>query len=134
MNVKLTGTDYVQDLGKSVYINPFVMYDSENPFKSQTREYPVDFGYARTRQFTIVVTVPQGFEIKKIPESVSFSAENGGAKFSYASMAANNTISIRCEMKIERQFFNESEYQILRTFFSEVGKKMNEVIELNKKT
>jgi hypothetical protein len=134
MNVRLTGSDYVQDLGKSVYINPFIMYNAENPFKALTREYPVDFGYPRTRQFTVVVTVPQGFEIKKFPESVSFSAENGGAKFSYAAMSANNTISIRCEVKIERQFFNESEYQILRTFFSEVGKKMNEVIELNKKT
>jgi hypothetical protein len=132
VNISLTDTQYFQDLGKSVFVNPFVLHDTSNPFKSEERKYPVDFIYPRTRSFIILFSVPENYEVKKIPESISFAAECGGAKFSYSTSQLNKTINIRCDLKIEKQFFTETDYHILRTFYTEVGRKMNESIELQK--
>jgi hypothetical protein len=44
----------VQEVGDFIYINPFMFADfTENPFKSEKRQYPVDFPHPFSNQFIV---------------------------------------------------------------------------------
>ena len=52
--------------GNKLYVKPFLYYDfEENPFKQKSRLYPVDFGYLRKYNYTIIFNVPISFTSQK---------------------------------------------------------------------
>lgn len=60
-------------------------------------------------------------------------ADTGGAKFSFMSSITNSVLSIRCNLQIDKQIFDEQEYPTLRHFFIEVNRKISESIQIDKK-
>ena len=65
-----------------MYVTPVIHSNfNENPFKSEKRNFPVDFAYPITEQLILNIEIPENFQIEELPESVSFSLPNGGGKF-----------------------------------------------------
>ncbi|MEO5603274.1 MAG: hypothetical protein ABIR06_20295 [Cyclobacteriaceae bacterium] len=131
--VSLRNTDYVQDLGNEVIINPFIFNDIANPFKHAERHYPVDFIFPQKRSIIVTIKVPDGYILRKTPEDMVITADTGGAKFSFMSSITNSVLSIRCNLQIDKQIFDEQEYPTLRNFFIEVNRKISESIQIDKK-
>jgi hypothetical protein len=134
IQVDLSGTEYIQDLGNELLINPFLFNDIVNPFKSEKRQYPVDFVSTLKRSITISIKIPDRYAVQRIPESVLLKPECGGAKFSYQAGLSGNMLNVKCMLSIDRQIFTESDYAALRYFYSEVYRKLSEPIQLYKKT
>jgi hypothetical protein len=45
-NCSFTGTNLCEIIGEKMYVNPLLFFTEEhNPFKQETREYPIDFGF-----------------------------------------------------------------------------------------
>jgi hypothetical protein len=132
--VDLNDSQHLQDIGHELILNPFVLTDFENPFKAEKRKFPIDFVYPRNRSIIISVTLPKNATIKKLPESFQMVPESGGAQFKFICSGANNVINIRCDFRIDQQIFTEGDYEIIKNFFSEVSRKMNEPIEILKST
>ena len=60
------------DADGSVYFNPFlVRFFNSNPFKAETRNHPVDFGYPRSYHFMASVKIPEGYRLGELPKSVN---------------------------------------------------------------
>jgi hypothetical protein len=131
--VNLRNTDYVQDLGDEIVINPFIFNDISNPFKATQRFYPVDFICPQKRSIIITFKLPDGYTLRKTPEDMVIVADTGGAKFSFASSFSNSVLSIKCNLQIDKQIFGEEEYPTLRNFFVEVNRKVSESIQIDKK-
>jgi hypothetical protein len=63
---------------KSSLFNPFIIEQwMENPFKSNERLFPVDFGAPLEGVFMVDLSYPSGFEIANIPENALGLANNG---------------------------------------------------------
>jgi len=130
----ISNTDYVQDIGREVMINPFVLSGLENPFKSEGRKFPIDFKYRKNRSIVVSITLPNTYKVRTVPESFSVSLPDNSAKFSFLCNTMNNNVNIKCDVVINKQVFSESEYVMLKSFFAEVIRKMSEPIHIDKNT
>lgn len=130
----ISATDHVQDIGREVLINPFVFNNFENPFKSDVRRFPIDFIYPRTRSTVISLTIPKGYDVLALPAPANLATDDGSIKLNFICNAAGNIINVRCDFIIAKPIFSELNYEEVRHFFHEAVKKMNESIQLSKKT
>lgn len=131
--VHLDGSEYVDNFGNEILINPFIFSDISNPFKLNTRMYPVDFLYPKSRVFVMAFHIPSDYSLRNLPEPFILKHENGGATFSMLSSLHKDLLTIKCSLNIARQIFTENEYASLKTFFSEVNRTMSKAIHIDKK-
>jgi hypothetical protein len=133
--VNLDGSDYLQSIGSNEYmLNPYIFSDIQNPFKAEMRQFPIDFICPQKRVITVSMMLPPEFEFKSMPQSNKLDFPGDGAKFTFLCNASNNVLNIRCDMSMGVVLFGEQEYKLVKTFFSEVVKKLNESILIVKKT
>jgi|GEM_PF-1874832 hypothetical protein len=128
-------SDQLIDAGDEYLFNPFVFFEySENPFKAETRKNPVDFGCPKELKSTIIVKIPDDFEIKQIPPSTRFSTPDGGAMFTFFANGSPGKLEFMVMVKISKYIFTEDEYLELRQFFTQVIKVINTPVTFSKKT
>jgi hypothetical protein len=48
---------------------------SQNPFKQENREYPIDFDFLMDKYVNI--TIPDGYTVEQVPEPLNVSIEMG---------------------------------------------------------
>lgn len=120
-------------IGDKIYINPMLFFkQSENPFKQETREYPIDFVYPHQDKYMINIAIPEGYELEFAPEPISVVMEDNLGSFKY-NINANNTL-IQLSVAVDINYANVSQvyYQTLKSFFQKLIEKQNEQIVLKK--
>lgn len=121
------------DAGGTFLFNPFIFFDfSTNPFKAETRRFPVDLACGKEINSTVIFQLPTGYSVKSLPPSLKFTTPDGSASFVYISNASGNSLQFNVTLKISKSVFTETEYLELRQFFSEVVKHINTPIEFGK--
>jgi len=119
--------------GDIIYLNPFVhSKEAANPFKPETREFPVDFGSPIEKIFIIRITLPSGYVIDEMPQSKIFRLPDNSAKYTYDASQAGNIITITSYFQINKSLFVQYEYPDLREFYNQVIAKQAELIVLKK--
>jgi hypothetical protein len=118
-----------------LYMNPvFKGRYAENPFKAATRLYPVEMPYAIDETYVAAIETPEGYELDEMPKSARMLMnEEGDASFDYLISNSKGITSMRMQLKINRTFFDPSEYDMLREFFNHVVAKQNEQLVFKKK-
>ena len=126
--------DHVNEAGNVIYIDPFITSKtSENPFKSDKREYPVDFGSASDDVYILNLTIPENVVIDELPKSKVFGLPDNGGRYTYSVVQMGNTITITSMLSINKSIYTQVEYPILREFYNQVVAKQAEQIVLKKK-
>jgi hypothetical protein len=120
--------------GDIIYLNPMVHSKEEaNPFKSETREFPVDFGSPIEKIFIIRISLPEGYVIDEMPQSKILRLPDNSAKYTYNASQTGNVVSITSNFQINKSFFIQRKYPDLREFYNQVIAKQAEQIVLKKK-
>ena len=133
-NHELTIREHATAAGDVIYINPFVTSQIvDNPFKLETREYPVDFGSSVEKMYFCKFTLPEGYAIDEIPESKILLLPGNAAKYVYNVAQAGNTITVTSNFQINKNIFVQNEYANLREFYNQVVAKQAQQIVLKKK-
>lgn len=120
------------DVGQDVlYLNPIVLNRiEENPFKAETRNYPVDFKYPKETVYSSKFKIPEGYRVDELPSSkMSLLPDNNG-KFIYNVTSDGKTITVIFQLVINKSLFSLEEYPSVREFFRIVTDKTNEQIVL----
>lgn len=127
-------SDHVTTAGDVMFINPFVHAQlTENPFKSEKREYPVDFGYAFDKIYSFKITLPEGYEVEEFPAPKAYGLPGNAARYSYNSIQTGNVLTITSLLQINKSLFNQMEYGNLREFYNQIVSKQSEQIVIRKK-
>ena len=127
-------TDHTIVSNDVIYLNPFVVSRiEENPFKLETREYPVDFGSATDKTYLIRIKIPEGYTVDEIPQSKMFMLPENGARYTYNVAQTDNLITLTRTLQINKSIFTQTQYAGLREFFNQVVAKESEQIVLKKK-
>lgn len=117
-----------------LYINPFLNNAvKENPFKSENRIYPVDFGSPFEKTSLIKLKVPEGYIVEELPKTIAIGLPNNGGKYLYSINNMNGIISLTSLMSINKGIFVQEEYPNLREFYNQIVAKQSELIVLKKK-
>ena len=120
--------------GDVIYLNPFVIAQLEkNPFTSENREYPVDYGSLQETIYSCRITLPDGFTIDELPQSKVFMLPGNAARYLYNVAQTGNQINITSSFQINRTLFAQTDYPNLREFYNQVVAKEAEQIVLKKK-
>ena len=126
--------DAVNVVGDIVYINPTVLFDyAKNPFKQKERKYPVDIPYPERKQFSVILKIPEGYEITDLPKSLKLTLIDDAATFQYAVSTTGQQVQYNIKLNINRLQYSAENYKPLKDFFDQVAAKVNEPIVLKKK-
>lgn len=121
--------------GDFIYLQPLLFCTiDENPFETETRDYPVEFGARIDERVTFTLTIPEGYEVEALPEPTRVVLPGKVATFTYNSASVGNNVQVMSTLQINKAFFGPEEYPDLRAFYAYVVKKQSEQIVLKKKS
>lgn len=116
-----------------IYLNPMLGFGvDENPFKLDNRHYPVDYAYPFTEKYLFSLTIPEGYEVDEIPESVIVNLGENSGKFMFSTTQMGKTIQVVSLIDINKSIFTQTEYADLKAFYSNIVSKHSEMIVLKK--
>lgn len=131
---ELTITDHATVSGDLIYINPFIGFNlKDNPFKIDTRLYPVDFGSPFEQSILTKIAIPEGYAADEMPENKIIALPNGLGKYVYSVSVVNSTINCIGRLIVNKALFSQDEYPLLREFYTQFIAKQGEQIVLKKK-
>ena len=132
-SIAFKGNNFSEVIGDKIYVRPLLSFaSSQNPFKQESRDYPIDFGFPFMDKFIVNVTIPEGFTVEYVPESLSLIVENGAANFKYSSSVSGNTVQIMVINQLNASIIPAGYYGTIKEYFQKLTDKQNEKIILRK--
>lgn len=125
--------DLASAAGNQIYINPFLSDKiSENPFRSDKREYPVDFICPTEKVYITKIKIPAGYTVDELPPAKIIALPKNAGRFLYNISTIGDEITLTCIFNINKSMFIQDEYAPLREFYNHIVAKQNEQIVLKK--
>ncbi|MDT0539356.1 DUF3857 domain-containing protein [Croceitalea sp. P059] len=116
-----------------IYFKPALFLAmNENPFKLETRDYPVDFVYPQSKKIVVNYKLPEGCQVESIPESASYALPDGLGSFQFTFKQNGNQIQFSSNTAINKSLIPPNYYASLKEFYNQMVVKHNEKIVLSK--
>lgn len=120
-------------IGTKIYLNPmFFSSLKENPFKSDKREYPIDFVYPEVQRYQLSFKIPQGYKVDYLPTSEIFENDAIGMKFIYEIAEVDGMINFVFLFDRKKAVVDAKQYANVKDFFNKIIAKYSDRIVLNK--
>ncbi|WP_299253483.1 transglutaminase domain-containing protein [uncultured Lacinutrix sp.] len=120
-------------IGDKMYISPlFFLTKEDNPFKLETREFPIDFGYPTKRVFRISINLPKNYNVETIPEAKVITLPDNLGSFKYNISANETSLQIIISSEINTSIIPSQYYKVIKEFYKQMREKENEKIILIK--
>lgn len=132
-NYDFKTTNSVEIIGDKMYFSPLLFFGSEeNPFKQETREYPVDFIYPHQDKYNISIKIPEGYVVETLPQPASIAMPEGMGSFKYIISNNAGQIQVLYTQDINQAIIGSEYYGALKDFYKEIVKKQTEKIVLKR--
>lgn len=123
----------VEIIGGKLYVNPLLFQTlHENPFKQDSREFPVDFLYPNQNRYMVALTIPEGYSVESMPKPKAFSMPDNKASFKFNITNDDRNIQIIMTFDINSAVILADEYVILKELMAELVRLQTEKIVLKK--
>lgn len=123
----------VEIIGDKMYFSPFLFLAmTENPFKQEVREYPVDFVFPNQDKFNISLKIPDGYTVETLPKSISVAMPDNLGSFKYNISNNGSQVQLVSTVDINQAIIKSEDYEALKNFFKEIVNKQTEKIVLKK--
>lgn len=123
----------VENVGGKVFLAPMgFLATNESPFKSETREYPIDFGFPIKDRYIVNISIPEGFRVESLPEDVVLNLGKNMGSYKYLITQMGDKLQLSVELAINESFIAAQEYGSLKKFFELMVAKENEKVVLTK--
>ncbi|MFL9843015.1 DUF3857 domain-containing protein [Flavobacterium rhizosphaerae] len=120
-------------IGDNIYISPLLFFaQTENPFKQEEREYPVDISFPYYDRYQISIIIPEGYTVESLPKPLSLGMEQNIGAFRYTANHVNNMVQISVISEINYSNISNAYYKTLKDFFQKSIEKQSEKIVLKK--
>ena len=123
----------VEEIGGEIYIYP-MLYERmmHNPFKTNDRKYPVDFGYKIQESVTVNIKLPEGYQVVSFPKSIKFQLKEKASSVIFLASGNDISISVKYLFEINKTIFLPNDYSSLQGLFNQIVLKHSEPIILKK--
>lgn len=117
-----------------LYLNPFFVREwKSNPFKTNERLYPVDFGAPLETTFLLSLEYPQEFVVDELPTSTALALPQNGGKYLCNITNTGNKISLTSVLAISKSVYSSVEYHSLKELFNRIVSTEQSQIVLKRK-
>lgn len=126
-------SDLIEVIGDKMYFSPLLFYSlTENPFKVEKRDYPIDFVYPQEDKYTITINLPDGYSVESVPQNTVFAIENSLLVYKFNLIATEGKIQMGATLTINESLITPNYYNDLKDFFKRVVENQSEKIVLKK--
>ena len=123
----------VEIIDNEMYFSPLLfLREKENIFKSDDRQYPVDFGFGFSESYMINIKIPEGYDVVEIPKSGAFKLPDNLGSFTYRTNFVNGTIQVVVNETISEPVITSNYYLALKEFYNQIVQKEGEQVVLKK--
>ena len=123
----------VELISDKLYFKPALfLATTENPFKLDNREYPVDFGFPKSNKITVNFKIPEGYQVTSVPENMAIGLPDGLGTFKYAIKQQGNQLQFSSSTDINASIIPPNYYAALKAFFDQIVVKQSENVVLAK--
>src|SRR5690606_108223 len=115
--------------GGNIYLNPlFFFTEFKNPFKSESRKYPIDFTYPWSTTISVNINIPKNYSIEHIPETSGIALPDNIGMFSMSFLHQGDNIQVRYSFEMKRSILPPEDYLMLKDFYNQLIEKQTENI------
>ena len=133
ISAKFKEENLAEKIGDKILISPlFFLQKKETVFKSPTRKYTIDMGYATKTIHLISIDLPKGYTIQSLPKNVVFQLKNGNGLYSYTIKTENNKIIIKTIYLLKDPIIKVEEYSDFRKMLLDIIQTESQHIVLSK--
>lgn len=116
-----------------LYVSPLLfLADTENPFKQEKREYPVDFGYPTQSKYSVTIEIPEGYAVESMPKPLVLSTGDDVGMFKYNIGQTGNKIQVNVTTDINTAIVPADYYETIKAFYQKMVEQQAEKIVLVK--
>jgi len=116
-----------------MYLNPNLYGRMEsNDYYADDRISVIDLACPSVKKYKCIITIPEGWTVAELPQSVNLKMDGGGAGFIYSITTDGKKVSLESEIKFTSVTFPPERYVSIRKFYSDIIRKHSEVIILKK--
>lgn len=120
-------------IADKLYFSPLLFFMmNENPFKQDSREYPIDFSFPFKDKYMINISLPEGYQVETLPKSIAIAMPNKYGSFNYTISNENSQIQLVVALDIATSIISAEDYDILKEFFKVAIDKEKEKVVLKK--
>ena len=120
-------------IADKIYFSPLLFLAlTENPFKQEVREYPVDFSFPMTKRYNVLIDLPEGYAVETLPAATNINIVDNIGSFKYIVANAGAKIQVSATFTINQAIVSADYYDILKAFYKQLVDKENEKIVLKK--
>ncbi|MCK8480843.1 transglutaminase domain-containing protein [Psychroserpens algicola] len=124
--------DGIEEIGENLYLSPMLFFASEdNPFKQETRNFPIDLTYPFSDKYIINIMIPEGYAIESLPQSGKIQFNDVG-DFTYLSKQNGSFLQLTVSLNMKTSIILAQDYETFKEFYSKVIEKQSEKIVLKK--
>ena len=128
-----TGNDLCEVIGGKIYLNPMLFFaTNNNPFKQESREYPVDFSFPFTDKYSINIEIPEGFVVETLPAPAAVTMEDNLGVFKFNIAANDNKLQLSILHQINEAIVSAEKYEMLKEYYKTMVEKETEKIVLKR--
>jgi hypothetical protein len=126
-------TDHAELMGDKILFYPLLFERTEkNRYTLDVRKYPVDYNYLILEMYIFEYTIPAGYEVESLPQSIILKLPDNSISISYAIQQNGNKITLAYKRNIKKILFLPQEYNDLKEMYNQIVKKHGEMVVLKK--
>jgi len=123
----------VDMVGNEIYFSPLFFHKlSENPFKLNERNFPINFVYASSEKKMINIKIPEDYQVTSTPEPIKMSLPDGMGSFLFNISVVEGGLNVISTFEINTAIIPEFKYAELKEFYNQRVLKETEKVVLTK--
>ncbi len=133
ISINFSQNNFIEQSNEISFFTPaYQPFISENPFKLEKRDYPVEFNYPFTLQQIYTIRIPENYTISEVPEPLMARTPDGKMKYIYNINQLGDKITLSLMFSRSKTLFLPEEYQGLKEFYQMMVDKQKELVVLKK--
>lgn len=133
LSYAVTSESIVEEINNDLYLSPMMfLANLENPFKADTRDYPIFFGFPQTKKYNITIKVPEGYMVTSLPESSKASLGDDMGSYTYLIKESPGMVQLSVIFELKSPIVLSDDYEYVKGMFSEILNKESEKLVLSK--
>lgn len=123
----------VEEIGGKLYITPLsFLAPEDNPFKVETRQYPIDIIFPRSEKYVVNMMLPNGYVVESLPSNLKVQFNNGESEFTYLAKENGDFIQFTMSLEMSKTLILPKDYREFKKFFELMIEKEIEKVVLKK--
>ncbi len=126
-------TDRIEEIGDKLYLSPMLfLANQDNPFKDETREYPIDLNHPFSDKYIINLTLPEGYKVSALPQNERFKFNDQTGDYTYLIKDMGKSIQLTVDFNFNSPLILAGEYKDFKNFYNLIINKQEEKVVLEK--